>query len=260
LAIALVVGITSFFAFSRESPRSPLATARVRELVPPQPLPVSPLRHLIDAVDLKGVSFETALDQLASLGDVNIVPRWPTIEATGIKRAHSVTLRLAHVTVHQALTALMADVEDSAIGDSNLGWVESKLGWVERDGIVIVSTRPDVATQDRVLRVYDVRDLMEDAERLHLEIQSTGAGQSGQAQQLANASQGAAPAWPYADEEQRADELIKLVIDNVRPASWIDSGGDVGRCTYWAGQLFVTETDQGQQDVEAFLELLRRRN
>jgi hypothetical protein len=249
--MALLLGITLFVVFSHVPPRSPQAVARVRELLPLQPPPASPLWHVIDVVDFKGVTFESALDQLASLGGVNIVPQWSEIEPHGAYRTQPVTLHLTHVTVHQALTALMTVLEDTSKDDSNPGWVE-------RDGIVVVSTRHDPGQKDRVTRLYDVRDLLADADRVHSELEPPAASASGP-QQLGNASQTNAP-LPYETEESRVDEIKKLVIDHVQPPSWVDSGGEFGSIQYWAGQLIVTQTEQGQQDVEAFLELLRRRN
>jgi hypothetical protein len=118
--------------------------------------------------------------------------------------------------------------------------------------VIIFSTRDVTGAGGHTTRVYDVRGLLQEAARMHEEITD--------AHPLnANAAQSAL-ASPADLEADRVHELLTLVIDHVSPETWVDNGGADGRCTYWAGQLIVTQTERGQQDVETFLELLRRRN
>jgi hypothetical protein len=244
-AIALVAGIIVIEVLSRGTGPSPEAVARVRELQPAPPAPNSPLRHVIESVDFDAVSLDSALQSLADHGGVNIVPKWFEIEIDGEVRSHTVTLHMKRPTVRQALTALLTTIDHEGVDE------DRRLNWTERDGTVIVSTVHDLRRQGPVVRVYDVRDLLQDDKRIR-----------------------AALLWPEADpkverfgmhrtidsEAARVDELERLLTDHVRPETWRANGGDDGTITYWAGQLIVTQSEQGQDDVEAFLELLRRRD
>ncbi len=101
----------------------------------------------VDA-DFDGIDFDKVLDSLRSKHNVNILANWPALEAAGIARNARVEVHLKQVTLATLLENILAMVGK-----------ETELGYSPLNGIVIVSTKEDLARRT-VLRIYDVSDLL----------------------------------------------------------------------------------------------------
>jgi hypothetical protein len=53
------------------------------------------------------------------------------------------------------------------------------------------------------------------------------------------------------------ESLAKVIMDNVSPDSWRDSGGTVGTLSRFGTTLVINQTPANQRDVEKLLEEIR---
>jgi hypothetical protein len=100
---------------------------------------------------------------------------------------------------------------------------QKKLGYAIDDGTIVVSTIAELSN-DRLTRVYDIRDLL--------------------------------PAGKI-EREKRAAALAKFLTDTIAPSSWKVNGGEVGAIRELQGNLIVAQTYENQKAIISTLEHLR---
>ncbi len=137
------------------------------------------------------------------------------------------------------------------------------------------------APDQTVTRAYDVRDLLLTEQDYPLSgglVPPTRVGgmESDQvaAQAKADAEKvnwaNAMQAWQATAVNQRssipptpptvADELQRLITEEVDSSSWKDNGGSVGSIAFLNGQMFVTQTSENQNRVQEILAEVRKGN
>ena len=135
-----------------------------------------------------------------------------------------VTIRLTEMRAGDALHLALATARPN------------KVGYRIWSGAVLIGDVHYPTLADIDTRLYDVRDLLDEAGRqnpAHLTV-----------------PQGGAPRDPVED-------LMRLIQENVDPAGWRDAGGDIGVMSFWAGRLAVSQTAENHQRIERFLGKLR---
>jgi hypothetical protein len=100
--------------------------------------------------------------------------------------------------------------------------------------VVQISTEDELAKYT-VIRVYDVRDLVERELVLSSKLKKDLASDT-------------------------SDALIRLIQGTIDPTSWRDNGGSIGSIDALGGALVVTESPQNQDAIFALLVAMRRSN
>lgn len=187
---------------------------------------------------ISGIALEQAIDFLRDSTNLNIIVDWKALELLNVTRQTPVSVRLANVPVRAVLTAIL---NDTGAGGALTYYIE--------DGIVHVTTR-EAADSVLITRVYPVDDLVMSVPdfagpTFNLQSQGTqtsgqGGGGGGGGQSLFGGSGGNAGQQDTpASKQQRADSLVKMITDSVRPDIWRENGG-TSSIRYFNGHLVVT--------------------
>jgi hypothetical protein len=211
---------------------------------------------IVSFVDFRGVTLEEAVDQLRDITRVNIVVRWPALEAAGVRRTARVEFRVTNLSLKQLLIlaaelASGRNVEMSADTDND---------------VVVLRTQEEAELQS-VVRVYDVRDLIASDAALHAQRIEAAMATIRAAIVAAGETPATAPATTRAatidaQHEQYLDsvERLKLLItETVDPESWRDAGGTTGSVREFNGQLVVTQSAAAHDRIAKLLQDLRHK-
>lgn len=202
---------------------------------------------------------QDATQFLATITHQNIDVDWTSLENASINRDTPVTLNLTNVTAKTALDRLIEKVSGSERS--------TRADWAVFDGVVTIAS-DDRIRKNTALVIYDVRDLLievpdyRDVPRIDLQ-QALQAAQSG--------GGGGGGKSPFKDEnerdqqqqqrdrDQRLDDLISIITNNVDYDGWADNGGDTGKIQKMAnaGNLIITNTPKNQRAVAGLLSKLR---
>jgi hypothetical protein len=215
----------------------------------------------LEKLEVSDVRIDWLVGYLADAAGVEIAVDWHAL-GLEISRGDKVSLRLANVTVGQALRQAM--------------WVanpRSKLSFQIDPDRVRVTTQDEVG-QESVTRVYDVRDLIGRMSRDERAFEmrrvppaplplsprhgsglfSYGYGGGGGLDEAETAD--------FADfavgRLGAFDAMVRYIEERVDPSSWRDNGGTVGDIRLLAGRLVVTQTKANQEDVAVLLEWFDR--
>ena len=105
----------------------------------------------VQRVNADKLAFEKVINSLRGATHTDIFVNWPVLAKEGINRGTPVTISLREIPFRKALTTILAEV----------GGVTSNLGYAIDNGIIIISTRDDLATRQRqTTQVYDIHDLL----------------------------------------------------------------------------------------------------
>lgn len=214
--------ITLFVATALGQARAP-----DRGVSSPQPRSSNTIRllnHRVPEVGFDEVPFEQVMDWVAELTGANVVVRWQVLEDAGIERDKPITIKLKNLRLSQVLWMIMNEAAGSDL----------KLAYRASGSLLILSTEEDLS-QEMVLKVYDVGDLLTspryftNAAQLDpgqaLNQQGQGGGGSGGGTQLFQSNQNQNENNERQDQGGGIEELITLITDTVEPDSWVDNGG-----------------------------------
>lgn len=167
---------------------------------------------VIPELNLNPATLGTAIDALRKATGANLWVDWDDLAEDGIKRNAPITLRLHRVTLRQALTAALG-----AAGG------EGPAGFNVRDDLIVVATAYTIREHAAVLRAYDIRDLMTNA-------------------------------------DPGAERLVNTIEKSVDPDSWRVNGGTIGNIRVFAGRLVIWQTPENHRNLAAFLKTVRGNN
>ena len=232
---AAVVFLTALgAAVSTTIPAAPLAPP-ARHVLYPQSSETgaeAKLGQVIPSLRLKNVPLHEAIEHLRELTRANIFVNWRSLEAAGLDRDVPVDVDLHDVTLAEALKWVAKSVSGAY----------AKVTFTLHGGVIYVANDSDVA---RVAGwyVYDVRDLLDGEHALKLPAGWAGGGSN--PHDPAGARRG-----------EVIDELVNLIQVTIAPDSWEDGGG-TGSIHEFRGRLFIRQTWENHQLVEAALSALR---
>jgi hypothetical protein len=194
--------------------------------LPPTTRLVDPARRRLDrvvpGVDVTKMPLTKVLGYVGEASGVNLHVNWRALEAAGIEANEPVTLKVQNVPAVQLLKRVLADA-----GGGNI-----MLTYRVEEGVVEVSTAEDLS-RHTVTRVYDVRDLIDDALARDRRLNGAAAKRT---------------------EAAVADELMLLIKESVEPLTW--DGPPFVR--YFGGRLIVTWPPEQQDAAQGILTALRR--
>ncbi len=178
--------------------------------------------------------------------DVN----WTSLELLSIDEQTPVNLQLKNVPINIVLDRLVDKISDPL----------SPAGWAVQDGIVQIAS-DEALRRNTSLVIYDIRDLLieipdyQDAPDIDLQnvLQNTGGGGGGQspfdgAQNDDDEER---------DRQDRIDQIIDIIQNNVDFEGWQDNGGDTGFIQELSGSLIIRNTPKNHRAISGLLSQIR---
>ncbi len=210
------------------------------------------------------IPFENVIDLLRNQTGLNIVVNWSALAAAGVEKTSPVSLTLRDVPFKKVLQIVLQQVQ---------GGGSTQLGYSVDQGVITISTNDQLA-QQKVVRVYDIQDLLVKAPNfsnfpqfnLQSATQNTNttatSGSAGTANNQGNlfggGGNGAGSAQSTTTSKKAmVREITKLIENTVDRNTWVDNGGTVGTIREISGQLVVSQTPAAQQKITSLLQQLR---
>jgi hypothetical protein len=239
-ATAIVLSAGILFCTSFAFATNPTAPAD-------KPVSNTPVRRSLDRpipeIRFTGNSFSDCIDFLTDATGANIVVDWKALEAAKVTKDTPITLRLStSIRLRKVLTLML----DQAGGAGVLTF------YVDQG--VLTITSQEQADKELITRLYPIQDLLfqhpdyNDAPTLSIQSNNATAGGGG-------GGGGASGGGPFGGggggstdtnntsnnmtSQQRADEIIKLITDTVRPEIWKVNGGNA-TISFIRGNLVVS--------------------
>jgi hypothetical protein len=239
-------------------------------------------RHSAEFVE---TPLKDVLEYLAENSEVQIFINRKAIESEGLAVDVPISMNLKNVRLDMLLDLIL---EQAA--------TDGSLTYVERDGILIVSTTANLEGASEV-RVYNCRDLLTEAPRNDKRATGVpmipgtpggaapayppapaaappgasgppagyapapgmggiGGGGGGFGGGFGGEGMGGGPMIPLTEAQQRAESLKRLLQTAVKPASWSDVGG-IGTISEYNGLIVINHDAKTHQQVENVLKMLR---
>lgn len=192
---------------------------------------------------------------LAAVTSLNIDVDWQSLSNAGIDKETPVTLNLTNVPIRTVLDRVVEKVSPDPLGTNGAGWSMT-------DGVLTIASR-EVINKNKAIVIYDIRDLI-------IEIPNyTNAPQFDLQQVLQQASQrgGGGGQSPFQDSqddnsprrslEERTNDIITIITNNIDNQGWRENGGDVGFIQQLQGSLIITNTPANHRAISGLLSQLR---
>ena len=194
---ALIIGLLAFFSVQAHS----------HSAAAPPP---NPLNQVFPEIKFDNVTLIDTLDALRDLTGANIHVNWSAIEPLGVTRESLVSIDLRKVSLRTVLNLILRDIG------------KGQLTFYLEDRVIEITART-TADEKLYTRVYFVGDLLMEipnfeGSRFGL---NSGSGGDGANRQLIEEE---------GDEttltkSERAEQLISLITDTIRPDIWRQNGG-----------------------------------
>jgi hypothetical protein len=197
-----------------------------------------------------GTSLSDVLDFLADTTNANFSVDWKALDAAHVAKDTPVTLRLsANVPLHKVLDLIF----QQAAGQGVVTYYV--------DSGVIEITSQEASDKVMISRVYPIQDLLFEPQDYtnapNLSLQNAGQGQTGggggggggSGQSLFQDTGNSSSTNKTASQKERADEIIKLITDTVKPELWQVNGG-TATISFFRGNLIVN----APRSIHALLE------
>jgi hypothetical protein len=243
LSAALLCGgvCTASFTFADDTP-SPATPSPVKDSAVSDSHMSG--RHALDRpmpeLKFNATPLSDVIDFLADTTNANFSVDWKALDAAHVAKDAPVTLRLSgKIPLHKVLDLILKQ----AAGDAVLTY--------HVDAGVIEITSQEADDKVMISRTYPIQDLLfqptdyTNAPDLSLQTASQGqtggagggGGSSGQSLFQGSGSSGSQQT-PTATQKERADEIIKLITDTVKPELWQVNGG-TATIQFFRGSLIV---------------------
>lgn len=194
------------------------------------------LHDRVVQANFSNVALFDLIDRIRDRTNLNINVNWKALEPLGVTRQTAITVRLHGISVKQLLQTIL----DQAGGPDHLTFYLDQ-------GVLEITTQ-QFADQQLVTRVYPVGDLLMDVPNFagpHVELSSIGqsaGGRSGGGNASLfsdNSSDQSTTTEQPKSKQQRADDLVTVIKQTIRPQIWRDNGG-VASIACFNGYLVVT--------------------
>jgi hypothetical protein len=213
----------------------PTAAQNARANVGPQ----RALNRPLPDVRFNASPLSDVIDFLADASGANFSVDWKALDAAHVAKDAPITLRMAgSVTLRKVLNLVLKQAANDA-----------PLTYYVDDGVIEVTSQE---AEDKVLicKTYPIQDLLFQAPDYNnapsLDISSAGQGQSagggggGGGSSSSNLFSGGTQnsTQTASTQKERADEIIKLITDTVKPELWQVNGG-TATISFFRGMLIV---------------------
>jgi hypothetical protein len=196
---------------------------------------------VLPEVDLEGIPFSRAIEQIQKQSPVPIIVHWDKLAAAGLDATSPVSFRARNVTLGRVLSELLNAIQGPPIQN-----VDVTAAYASAGDCILISAAGVIDPRDIVIRSYDVRDLLQPPADPWEVREKPG--------QLVVYPL-AAPQPP--PTEEGLEELVMGVIDAKSWQSW-GGPGSIGSMRFLAGRLIVLQTWDNQRRVAELLAQLRK--
>ena len=216
-------------------------------------------------IDFNEVPLSDAVGFVREISQINIDVDWGSLAAINVTPESPVSLKLTNVTLKTVLDRMLEKVSPDE---------RSRAAWAINDGVLTIAS-DETLRKNTTLVIYDIKDLLieipdfTNAPQFDLQsvLQSstgTGGGGGGGGQspfrdtqrQNQNGQQGGFGV-PMRTREERTNDLLQIIQQNVDPDGWADAGGTTGRIQQLNGGLIITNTPRNHQAISGLLSKLR---
>ncbi|MCH8822591.1 MAG: hypothetical protein IH984_03690 [Planctomycetes bacterium] len=214
---------------------------------------------LVDA-SYDRIDFDRVVDDWRDRFGLNIHVSWGQLEKVGVRRDHRIEIKLKQVPIETVLDIVLRE----ASGSTDL------VKYIVSSGILMISTEA-IVREPTVLRTYDVTDLIESGYALRrfantpvLGLKLTGREfVGGEVRRGGGGGSGGGIYGDALDGPDRLSEMeliggiIDLLLELVKPDSWIDNGGETGSVRVFDSTFFIRQTIRGHQKVANLFSMIR---
>jgi hypothetical protein len=219
----------------------------------------APARHELDVtlpqMKFTNVALGDVIDFVRDVSGANIHVAWRALEEAGVTKDTNVNVNLRAVSMRKALDLVLGD----AAGGNTLTY------YVDQN-VIEITTR-QLADAKMITRIYPVQDLImeipdftaPDIDLASATDQTNTSGGSGNSSSSGN-SGGASGSGLFpsnsnntdksqvASKKDRADQLVQLIMDIIRPDIWQPNGGPAS-IRFYNGNLIVTAPRSVQEAI-----------
>lgn len=220
---------------------------------------------LVD-VDYDRIDLDRVIDDWRDRFELNIHVSWGYLEKVGVRRDDRIEIKLKQVPIETVMDIVLREASGSA----------DLVKYIVSSGILMISTEA-VVREPRVLRTYDVTDLIESGYALRrfantpvLGLKLTGREFVGGEAKRKGKSKGGGGSFGggggrggiFSDPSRHSEmelmgQIIDLITSIVEPDSWVDNGGDKGSIRAYESTLLIRHTIRAQQQVADLLSIIR---
>lgn len=198
------------------------------------------LKTRIPKLEFTNGNFGDVIEYFRTFSNVNFHVIWPALSAGQVEPKTPVTINLSDVTVDTALEIVLADLGQT-----------TPLGYVIRNGVVIISTKEDLARQP-LTRVYDIRDLL----YFVPDFSPSDTGFDNTNNNTTNITNNDDNNNNTMNREVLIQQIITAITTNVARDSW-PPNGVIGSISELHGTLVVTQTAEAHQEISNLIDRLR---
>lgn len=217
-------------------------------------------------LEFTGVPFEQVIEFMRDISGVSIHVKWGALEQVGVDKDTPVNIKLTDVPIEKALRVILADVGGL-----------TPLAYVIDEGIITISTKDDLS-QQTVVRVYDIRDLIIRIPNFvgpDISLQNAAGGNAGGNNASGTGGGGGAGGGLFgsvggnnaggtnAGEENQIsrqeliDDILELIRSTIAPETWIERSGNIGSIQELGGTIVVKQTAESHGALVDLLGRLR---
>lgn len=240
--LATVVSTNAFAQSSSIGPQSAQSLGAQRQALGLLMKPMS--------VDYQQTRLEAVLKNIADVTGAPLMVLWQDDRnPVGLDKETLISFRALDQTALTVLEGVLAQVGGPASGGGS--------SWQMTEGGMIEVGPKERLNRSRRLEIYDISDLLLEIQDynnvpqfdLNSALQSSGGGGSGSSPFSGGQQNTQNTGKP---EQERADEVIRLIVEQVEPDQWTNNGGSAATVRYYKKQLLVTAPDYIQRQINGY--------
>jgi len=203
------------------------------------------------SVDYQQTRLEAVMKNIADVTGAPLMILWQDDRnPIGLDREALISFRAENQTALTVLEAVLAQAGGDVTSGGN-SWQMTESGMIE------VGPKERLNRTKR-LEIYDISDLLleirdySDVPQFDLNsaLQSAGGGGSGSSPFSGGSNQSNQNTGK--PEQERADEVIRLIVEQIEPDQWTNNGGSAATVRYYKKQLLVTAPDYIQRQINGY--------
>jgi hypothetical protein len=207
------------------------------------------MNQIVPDVSFIDQPFESVMRWVESYSGANVLVKWEILEAAGLDRTKSITLRANGLRLSQVLWLAL----------NSAGGTDLILAYRASGSMIVISTKEDLG-KEMLTRVYDVSDLLLTIPRF------SGESQLDASQALNAGGGGGGGLFSGGTENTLEDEdggdgiaggpnmqrLIEIITMTVEPDSWAQNGGN-GTVQSFRNLLVIRNTIAVHQQIAGYV-------
>lgn len=240
--LATVVSTTAFAQSSSIEPQSAQSLGAQRQALGLLMKPMS--------VDYQQTRLEAVLKNIADVTGAPLMVLWQDDRnPVGLDKDALISFRALDQTALTVLDGVLAQSGGPVSGGGS--------SWQMTEGGMIEVGPKERLNRTRRLEIYDISDLLLEIQDynnvpqfdLNSALQSSGGGGSGSSPFSGGQQNTQNTGKP---EQERADEVIRLIVEQIEPDQWTNNGGSAATVRYFKKQLLVTAPDYIQRQINGY--------